>query len=173
MQSRNSRTAQDMTVLAGWLFADLLLALMVIFMAAQPAFPKMSLTPTATAIVLATPTPKTLARLDPDKHRFVVHVDRAAFLENDQTAVNAVQQQIAGQRFLQGRSAGLILAFGTALSDCTSEGAYTVALKVYSLVRHLGQTDATFKNTVDFDPLCDLNTDANQITIDIFLFAQQ
>ena len=175
MKSRNPRTAQDVTTLAGWLFADLFLALMVIFMAAQSAVPKRlpTPTPTATAIVLATPTPETLAKLDPHNSRFTVFVNRAAFLANDQTAVNSVQQQITGQRFLQGRSAGLIIAFGTALSDCTSEGAYTVALKVYSLVRHLGQTNAIFKNTIDFDPLCNLNTDVNQITIDIFLFAQQ
>jgi hypothetical protein len=173
MQQRKQFIARDMTLLGGWLFADLLLALVVIFMAAGPPFPK-PLVPTVTVTLspTATATPSILPKLDPQKNRFVVHVDRTAFLNNNQAAVSSVKKQIVNQTFLQGRSAGLIVVFGTASSSCEGEGAYTVALKVYSLVHQLGQSNQTFKNVIDYDPLCNLNASVNQITIDIFLFAQ-
>ena len=58
MLKRDLRTKRDMTILGGWLFADLLLALMVIFLAAQPPFPKTPpKTPTPTALVTPTVTP--------------------------------------------------------------------------------------------------------------------
>ena len=56
MQQRNPRITRDMTILGGWLFADMLLGLVVIFMAAQPPFPK-PLIPTVVASPTATPTP--------------------------------------------------------------------------------------------------------------------
>lgn len=172
MQRHNPRTMRDMTILGGWLFADLLLALVVIFMAAQPAFPKVVPTPTPTPTPTATPS-LPIAQLEQHYHRFPVHVDRTAFLNNDPAAVNSVKQQIVSQSFLQGRSAGLIVAFGTASADCAGERAYAVAQKVYNLVHQLGQTDPAFQKTVAYDTLCNLGSDVNMITVDIFLFAQQ
>ncbi|HEX7734737.1 MAG TPA: hypothetical protein VF458_07735 [Ktedonobacteraceae bacterium] len=173
MHQQRPRLARDMTILGGWLFADLLLALAVIFLAAQPPFPK-PLVPTVTVTLspTATATPQPIARLEQEPHRFIVHVDRAAFLSNNSGAVNSVRQQIVSQSFLQGRSAGLIVAFGTAGSDCTAERAYDVAQKVYDLVQQLGQSNPAFKNTIHYDKLCNIRSDINQITIDIFLFAQ-
>ena len=169
MSQRNSRLTRDMTLLGGWLFADLLLALVVIFMAAQPPFPKPILKTPTPAI---TPTPQPVARLEQESHRFTVHVDRTAFLNDDTKAVASVRQQIVSQGFLKNRSAGLIVVFGTASSDCYSEKAYTVAQKVYSLVHQLGQSNPAFQNTIHYDNLCNIRSDVNQITIDIFLFAQ-
>ena len=171
MQQRNPRLTRDMTILGGWLFADLLLGLVVIFMAAQPPFPK-PLIPTVVVSPRATATPQAIARLEQEAHRFPVYVDRARFLTNDPAAVNSVKQQIVDQPFLRGRSAGLIVAFGTASSDCAAEGAYTVSQKVYDLVSQLGKSNPTFQNTIHYDKLCNIRSNVNQITIDIFLFAQ-
>lgn len=171
MQPRNPRLARDMTILGGWLFADLLLALAVIFLAAQPPFPR-PLAPTVIHSPTATPTPQTLARLELNAHSFTVHVNKAAFLSNDQAALNSVKQQIASQGFLQGRSVGLIIAYGTASADCQAERAYEMPPKVYALVQELGKSNPTFANTVSYGKLCNLRSDVNQIGIDIFLFAQ-
>lgn len=157
---------------AGWLFADLLLVLAMLFLAANtmgihPPPPPAQITPT--------PTPqKVQAQLEQGYRRFVVHVDKTAFLKNDSHAINSVKQQIAGQSFLQGRSVGLIVAYGTVSPDDSSgcQSAYTVAGKVYDLVRQLGQNNPTFSKVVDYSPLCNVRADVNQITIDIFLFTQ-
>lgn len=171
------RQAEDIrgsfSMSAGWLFADLLLVLAMLFLAANtmgihPPPPIVHVTPTPTP----SPTPKLLAQLEQHYHEFTVNVDRAAFLNNDPAAINSVKQQISSQPFLQGRSAGLIIAYGTASSNCKSEGAYTVSQDVYNLVQQLGQTNSTFSKTVDYSQLCNIRDDVNQITIDIFLFTQ-
>ncbi len=153
---------------AGWLFADLLLVLAMLFLAANTMgiHPPVPVTPTPAV----TPTPPPLAQLEQTYHEFTVHVDRQAFLQNDPAAIRSVIQQITGQAFLQGRSAGLIIVYGADPSDCTY--AYQVDKKVYSLVRTIGKTDVTFQKTVDYTELCNIRTDINQITIDIFLFTQ-
>lgn len=155
---------------AGWLFADLLLVLAMLFLAANtmgihPPPPPARPTPT--------PTPqKVLAQLEQTYHEFVVHVNRADFLANKAAAIDTVKEQISSQAFLKGRSAGLMIAYGTASSNCNNENAYGVAQKVYSLVHQLGKSDPIFSKVVDYTPLCNIRDDINQITIDIFLFAQ-
>ena len=94
---------------AGWLFADLLLVLAMLFLAANtlgihPPPPTPKPTPTVT------PTQAPLAQLEQKYHEFPIYVDRQAFLANDPAAVSSVTQQIVSQAFLRGRSAGLIVA---------------------------------------------------------------
>ncbi|HVU69437.1 MAG TPA: hypothetical protein VHD63_20050 [Ktedonobacteraceae bacterium] len=154
----------------GWLFADLLLVLAMLFLAANtmgihPPPPPVSVTPT--------PTPqKVLAQLEQKHHPFTIHVNTAALLAGDRNAANSVTRQIAGQAFLQGRSAGLIIVFGRARANCEQERAYDIAQKVYALVHQLGQSDATFSKIADYDALCNIRNDVNAIDVDIFLFVQ-
>src|SRR5690242_14972246 len=133
----------------GWLFVNLLLVLTMLFLAintagARPPSSSLVLTPTSTA--------KPLLRLEQKYHRFTIKVDRAAFLSGDAQAVASVKQQITGQTFLQGRSAGLVIVYGVATSTatCQSEGALTVATRVYSLVQQLGKNNAAFSNAAMF-----------------------
>jgi len=155
---------------AGWLFADLLLVLAMLFLAANtmgihPPPPPTHPTPT--------PTPqKVLAQLEQSHHSFTISVDTGALLAGNQSAANSVMHQIAGQPFLQGRSAGLIIVFGRARANCEQEHAYDIAQKVYNLVHQLGQSDATFSKIADYDTLCNIRDDVNAIDIDIFLFVQ-
>ncbi len=154
---------------AGWLFADLLLVLAMLFLAANtmgvhPPPPPATATPVP---------PKVQAQLEQRFHRFVVPVNRDAFLRGDNGAVHSVKQRISGQSFLKGRSAGLVVAYGTISPNEDCQTAYTVASEVYSLVRQLGKSDpATFGRVVTYDPLCNIRDNVNQITIDIFLFVQ-
>ena len=154
---------------AGWLFADLLLVLAMLFLAANT----MGIHPPPLVHVTPTPTPqKVLAQLEQKHHPFTIHVDTAALLAGDRNAANSVTRQIADQSFLQGRSAGLIIVFGRAHANCEQERAYDIAQKVYTLVHKLGQSDATFSKVVDYDTLCNIRNDVNAIDIDIFLFVQ-
>lgn len=153
----------------GWLFVDLLLVLTMLFLAinttgARPPSP----------LLTPTPTTKPLLHLEQKYHRFTIKVNRAALLKDDATTISSVKQQITSQTFLQGRSAGLIIVYGVATSTatCQSEGAYTVATKVYNLVQQLSKSNATFSNVVNYDPSCKVKTDVNQIIIEIYLFAQ-
>lgn len=154
---------------AGWLFADLLLVLAMLFLAANTVGihpPPPPATPT--------PTPqKVLAQLEQAKHRFVVLVSRDAFLKGNPGAVASVKQQISGKPFLKGRSVGLIVAYGTVNPNEDCQTAYEVAAQVYRAVQQLGKADpTTFGKTVFYDPLCNIRDNINQVTIDIFLFVQ-
>lgn len=155
---------------AGWLFADLLLVLAMLFLAANTMgiHPPPPL-PTPTPV---TPTPNILPQLEQSYHRFPIRVDTTALLAGDRNAANSVMHQIQSQGFLQGRSVGLIIAYGGAPSVAQIGRAESVATKVYGLVQRLGGQDATFSNTRHYDPLYILGGNANTISIDIFLFAQ-
>ena len=155
---------------AGWLFADLLLVLAMLFLAANT----MGIHPPPPAVhPTPTPTPqKVLAQLEQGHHSFTIHVNTAALYAGDRGAANSVTQQIANQPFLKGRSAGLIIVFGRAQNNCNAEHAYDIAQKIYDLVRQLGQSDPTFSKIADYDPLCNIRDDVNAIDIDIFLFVQ-
>lgn len=154
---------------AGWLFADLLLVLAMLFLAANtmgihPPPPTPTVTPTAT------PTPKILAQLEQTYHEFSVQVNRDAFLSGNQNAANSVIQQIVSQPFLQGRKAGLILVYGR--DPACGPKAIEVSDKVYALVVQLGKTNSIFANIAAYHHLCNPLSDVNVIDIDIFLFAQ-
>jgi hypothetical protein len=85
---------------AGWLFADLLLALTIIFIAAATtgkALPKVVLHPTPTPTSLApTPTPtKILQALDPHPLKFTMNVDPSQLGQSSTIAY--VQDQVTHQ----------------------------------------------------------------------------
>src|SRR5947209_782920 len=122
---------RDTVLLSGWLFADLLLALVVIFLAAntvgvkpQPIpTPTPTPTPTATATPTPTPTPTAitptpLPRLELSKNRVIVSIDANGLLNNTPGAINDLKQKIRAQALLRGRTAGLVIAYGGA-SDVT------------------------------------------------------
>ena len=170
---RQKRTLREdirgsISMSAGWLFADLLLVLAMLFLAANtmgthPPPP----TPTAT------PTPNAAPELEQAYHSFTVNVDTQKLLASDGGATNSLIQQITSQPFLKGRSAGLIIAYGGAPTVDDIETALHVSQKVYDIV--LGKLksprNSTFSNIVQYKPLYTLGAGANTIGIDIFLFA--
>jgi hypothetical protein len=95
----------------GWLFADLLLVLAMLFLIAntisQPKPPvahaaKAKAKPTAT---VAPP------RLEQTYHRFSITVDPNRLLNNNANAKNAVIRQVQAQTFLHNRNAGLVIVY--------------------------------------------------------------
>ncbi len=161
----------SLSMSAGWLFADLLLVLAMLFLAANTMG-----THPPPAPVRATPTPMAIPQLEQTYHRFTVKVDTQALLNNDSNSVNWVIKQVTGQSFLKGRSAGLIIAYGGSPDDGSIPNAENIAKKVYSIVLGLGTPGSkyynTFSNIRKYDPLYILGGDVNSISIDIFLFSQ-
>lgn len=155
---------------AGWLFADMLLALAMVFLAANTFGVKPPPMPTPTPTVA--PTQISPPRLEQGYHRFTINVDPGGLLRGNQSASDAVVRQVRAQSFLQGRSAGLIIVFGGAPNIGQIVMAQDIANKVYDILQNLGKHDATFSNTSRYDPLYVLGNQANLVSIDIFLFAQ-
>ncbi|WP_376794016.1 hypothetical protein [Thermogemmatispora sp.] len=167
---------RESTLLAGWLFADLLLGLAVIFLAANSYArvpPPMTPTPTPT-VLRATPTPTVLPRLELHHHRFTVTVDANGLLSNDAGAVAAFKQQVRGQSFLVGRTAGLVIVYDGAPSVDAIGAALDVSRKAMSLLAEMGSREHfAFTCTSFYDPLYTLGQDQNRLTIDVYLFTER
>ena len=159
-------------VSAGWLFADLLLALAMLFLAANTFAikppPKTLVTPTATA----TPKPTVLPRLELKFHEFTINVDPNGLLNGSQNAIASVEKQVKAQTILRGRSVGLVIAYGGAPSDSQIGQALTVAGKMYDVLKILGKQGFAFTRSSYYNTLYDLGGNTNIVTIDIYLFAQ-
>ena len=103
MQRRPARSAVSLS-LAGWLWADILLGLFAIFLAAS-------------AVASAASSPK--AGIDRTPLEFRVTVDGAALLSSDQTAIAAEQQRVARDVAARvsteapGRKAAIVFAYGS------------------------------------------------------------
>ena len=156
----------------GWLFADLLLALAMLFLVAntislpKSAIAKPKVTPTATSTPTAPP------RLEPGFHRFTINFNSDNLLNNDPAEQNNIIQQVKSQGFLQNRSAGLVIVYGGAPTTGQINTADTIANAIYGLLINLGKNDPRFARLSKYDPLYLLGGDLNSATLDIFLFAQ-
>lgn len=173
MRQHNPRTIRDMTILGGWLFADLLLAFMVIFLAAQPPFPKIiPATPTPTPTPIVTPTP--VPRLDFKYQRFRDdNVDYNGILSNSPSAVRALEQFINSQRTLRNRSAGLVIVYDGAPSDNDIGDAQTIAQAVINhVLKPMGRQGALFQRTSYYNPIYLFGPSHSTVVIDIYLFQQ-
>jgi hypothetical protein len=170
----------DTTLLAGWLFADLLLALAVIFLAANtigykpiaiatPA-PTVTVVPTPSpTVVLPTPTPT--PPLELSKHRLVLPIDSNGLLNNSPAAINALKQEVRAQTALHGRIAGLAIVYGGAPDPSLVVRAQNIAAKVITVLQSLGQEGFVFLRTSYYDPLYILYGTDTVTTIDVYLFA--
>ncbi|MBA9002498.1 hypothetical protein [Thermomonospora cellulosilytica] len=100
------RPRLPMIALAGWLFADLLLAFSIVALGTQDPPPRPRATPTPA------PTPSRLAL----ERRYVqvsLNVDPDAAARGDESAVQAIRRAVRAQGpRLAGRRAGIVLTFG-------------------------------------------------------------
>lgn len=179
MRQRNPRTMRDMTILGGWLFADLLLAFMVIFLAAQPPFPKIIPTPTPTTpptptVIVPTPTPTQEPRLDFNFLSFTMtNVDYNGLLNNSRPAVNAVEKFLNGQAKLRNRSAGLVIVYDGALNDPDISDAQNIAKAVVkNVLKDMASRGPLFQRASYYDPLYLLGADHSFVEFNIYLFKE-
>ncbi|HZS77636.1 MAG TPA: hypothetical protein VFA41_13575 [Ktedonobacteraceae bacterium] len=159
----------------GWLFADMLLVLTILFLASN-TFIQTHATTHAQAkpspVVTPKVTPTSVPHLELKYHRVVISVDSNGLLNNNPNASNDVIRQVKGQGFLRGRRVGLIIVYGGAPGVNQIGQAETIANKVYGILLNLGRHDPTFANTSRYDPLYVLGGNVNSVSIDIFLFAR-
>ena len=168
----------------GWLFADLLLALAMIFLIANTISPKL---PPKRPVVHTKPTPRikptpTISRsliLDPGKAFRLTTMgsnpdDLAAGTAG---AITYIEQQIRQELTQQGkgnRRAGIAIVYGGAGDGSTAsiDRALTIASEVYKVLGLLGQQKFVFCHTDFYDPLFVDHQDPGTVQIDIFFFSE-
>jgi hypothetical protein len=151
----------------GWLFADLMLALVMAFLVAntvgRPPDPPPVETPEPPA-----PVPAPVLDLEPVTVRLVV--DAAGLHRGDPAAVEAVRAQLRGDPRLASRRAGLVLSFGGAKDDNHAR-AIQAATDVAMVMAGLGDEGYVFKGAVH-RPFLALNEPADIVEVDVYVFEQ-
>jgi hypothetical protein len=171
---------------AGWLFADLLLALAVLFLAANTIGIQPTPNPTISPPVVS-PTPISTPPLDLlNKKTIEVHnVDYTPLLTQNppQYAIKALAMQIQAQvnsDRLQKHRAGLAIAYGIAVnySPLQSDNAAYIAHAVYLALDYLArQKFLFFRDAKHYSSLFTYATtktcyDLSCVIIDVYLFTQ-
>ncbi len=164
-----SRIREDLRksvlVSTGWLFADLLLALAMLFLAVN------TISQPEQTVHKPAPVAIPPQRLEQEYHRFIITINRDKLLGNDANEKLNVTSQVRQQTFLRGRTAGLVIVYGGAPTFDDIPIALSVARIVYSTLTDFGRKDATFAKVSKYDPLYLLGGDSSKVEIDIFLFA--
>lgn len=182
--------SRSTVLLSGWLFADLLLGLTVIFLAANtvgfhpqaiatPIPPTPTATPSPTPTPTPTPIPKPKPILDLNKKTFTLTIDGNGLLNDSSTARADLENQIRSEQGLRGRTAGLVIVLVGTPDDSSISTAQAIDEKVNGVLQTLGSQGFVFTHTqyYDHDLLTDLYTfgsseSINDVTIDVYLFAQ-
>jgi hypothetical protein len=165
---------RDTMLLSGWLFADMLLALFVIFLSANTVgiTPQTIPTPVPTIIPTPTPTPQPSPRLELNKHRLQLAINPNGLLSDSPGAQQTLEQEVRAQTFLQGRTVGLAIAYGNAADPSQIRMAQELARKVIHVLQILGGQNFAFTRASYYDPLYSLYSNPNFTEIDLYLFAQ-
>src|SRR5690349_3921509 len=138
----------------GWLFADLLLALAMIFLLANTVNTKPPPSPPGRVKDHVTPTATPLPQLELVPYKIVLKVDDNALLQGSSNATNDVKGQV--RRLLasfKGRRAGFVLAYGGAPTDGDIQHAFDVANKVMDILKTFEQESFIFIKTSYHGPL--------------------
>jgi hypothetical protein len=101
-----------MIALVGWLFADLMLVIMVVTLASQPdpladQTPRTALTRSAATSPSPSPSPSPTGKRTLDLRPVVIHIDGPG--DSDQQLVAQIKAELAGE---VGKQAGMVLTFG-------------------------------------------------------------
>src|SRR6266567_2832417 len=163
------------TFAIGWLFADLLLGLFMVFLVAntvatRPPPTPVAQTPTQTVNQM-TPTPTPLPRLELTYYQFSLNVNPDGLLNDQQDAINAVTRQIMEQPILKGRRVGLVIIYAGAPDDTQITSALLVVKKVYAILAQLGKQNDIFREASYYNnnPLYILGAPRSSVVIHVFL----
>ncbi|WP_103339976.1 hypothetical protein [Amycolatopsis sp. CA-126428] len=161
---------------AGWLFADLMLALVVMVFVAttvnarpSPPPPKPSVPPTPSRTTTPTPTTTAPPRgLAPQPLKLDINVNTDALLRNDRGGIDAMRSDMRAALGgpLAGRQVGVVLTFGTSPANKIQRGV-TVAKQFNDQV--LKAWGGQFAEAV-YDGFFQGGDDLNKISLEIFVY---
>lgn len=163
---------------AGWLFADLMLALVMMSLLAaaittrnaqpEPPPPPPPSPVDTTTTTSTTPPPAPPPGLLPDPVKLDVHVDTGGLLRNDPGAIGRTQQDMRGALAgpLAGRRVGVVLTFGTSPSGDIQRGVRVAGLFNDLVLRTSGDQFAGTGYRNFFQGGGDLD----KITLEIFVY---
>jgi hypothetical protein len=157
-------------VTVGWLFADLLLALGMLFLISSTVgapFHASSPTPNPTH----TPTPTRSTRiLEHNYCQIVLTASDPTAIGTDQGSTNKqLEPQLLKMAFLHGRKVGIAIAYGGIGENGDEAQGQQVASMVYNTLKDLGKRSSIFSGTSYFDPLFTHGYADNQVVIDVYL----
>ncbi len=164
------------SISAGWLFADLLLALAMVFLASNTfVYTRPAVKPTPTHP--STPTPVTRRILESNYCRILLDDRDPNKLSNDtQFAIATLEPQITSIGFLRDRQAGLAIAYGgldNILDQDQQTRGFNMAKTTYAVLQDLGSKEQspviTFKTTSYYEPLFTGFFSSRTVEIDIYL----
>jgi hypothetical protein len=175
MSRRGARKGLSANLFAstGWLFADLFIALAMVFLVANTVAtippPVVERAPAPTPILTPTPIPPRALDLNPVSITLTVNV--SALLAGNSTEVASIQRQVRAVPQLRGRSAGLALTFGGAQGGNTSKALQIAAKIDTAVLSALGAQGFDFQNTV-YREFINLSNPPDTVQIDIYVFKQ-
>jgi hypothetical protein len=163
---------------AGWLFADLLLAVAMLFLAANTvSIPKPPATPVAKhpthvpSKPTQTPTPNPRV-LEHNYCRIPLNIsDLTGFQNSLSSAENQLEPQLNAidqHGFLRGRKVGIAIAYGGA-NDGNEGRGVNVANQTYGVLRDLATRNTPFAGTSFYDNLFTRLFSPNTVIIDVYL----
>lgn len=176
MKTHRDRSPQPLMLMAGWLFADLLLALGMLFLVGNtvgiikpPPTPTPTTPPTPTIMPTATP----ILRLETRPDVIYLTTDTAGLLSGSSSARQSLINGIKGHHELQGKRAGLVIVSVGAPTASDTGTAKAVGQKVDAILQQLGNAHFVFVETSYHDPLFLLGQSASLVKIEVYLYAKQ
>lgn len=175
-RGRDDRPSPVLFGAAGWLFADLLLALAMIFLVAnsvgQVTIPK----PTPAVVTSPTPTPTPSIcgiEQNPGASLTLTVSNDAGLRANDGGAEMAFADQVRGamQKF-SGRTAGLVQVYGGSYNGSLDvQDGMTLANGAINGLKHLGSSRFIFSSQATlFQPFWSGTINSNQVQLVTFFF---
>lgn len=153
---------------AGWLFADLMLALVMAFLVANTVGRPPDPPPPPAPAPAPPPAPAPVLDLEYVPARLVVDPD--ALHRKDPAAIESVRAQLRGDQRLASRRAGLVLSFGGA-NDGNNARAIQAANDVADVMSGLGAEGYVFTGAV-YRPFLALNEPRDVVEVDVYVFKQ-
>jgi hypothetical protein len=113
-------------------------------------------------------------RLDFNSQPFQLTVhDISGLLNNSQSAINDIKQQVSSVSILKGRSVGLAIVYTGAPDINGTAQAQQISGKIYDVFRSLGKNGGPFQKASYYDNLYKLSAPANTVYVDVFLYTQE
>ncbi len=159
----------------GWLFADLMVALVMAFLVATTVGvkkPEPPPEPTPTATPTPTPTPAVEPGIEQVPAKVVLQgVDWTGLLAGSGAAQADLERKVRAKKQLKGRRAGVVLAFGGGGGQ-DRDRAERIARKANAVFKKLGKRDFSVFHETVFVPYVDYNASMSTVSLAVYMFKQ-